>query len=338
MVRSYKRKTERSSTPADIMFRAAKRVKCEHKSIRGTARDFAIPFRTLARYCKKITDEQLKGEDKAMLRVGYAAPRQVLSDDQEKELSTYLKQAADIYYGLSVKEVRKLAYQFAESASKTIPPSWKKHKMAGSDWFSGFLKRNKDLSIRSPETTSLSRAAGISPFNKDTFQGFDFLGAYLTDRPQEDQQETQVFQPAIYLSDNSDGNHTPQSLIATVQSKSCSVQNVSHLQDENEPRPSTSGLCGKKAPTPEELRPLHKAGPRKRSGMNRRKHSAAILTETPVKKTLEKISKEAKKKQPKKSKRVHGDRENSDEEDSLCLILAATRIPEKLTTMPPASG
>ena len=164
------------------------------------------------------------------------------------------------------------------------------------------------------------RAAGISPFNRDIFQDSDFLGAYVTDRPQEDQQETQVFHPATNLSHNSDGSDTPQSLIATVQLKSCSVQNISHLQDENEPRPSTSGLCGKKAPTPKELRPLPKAGPRKRSGMNRRKRSSAILTDTPVKKALEKISKVAKKKQSEKSKRVHGDEDSSNEEESFCLV------------------
>ncbi|KAK8738429.1 hypothetical protein OTU49_003872 [Cherax quadricarinatus] len=45
-----------------------------------------------------------------------------------------------------------------------------------------------------------------------------------------------------------------------------------------------------------------------------------ILTDTPAKKTLEKISKEAKKKQSKKSKHVHGDEESSDGEDSLCLV------------------
>ena len=225
MVRTYKRKTERASTPPDIMLRAAKGVKCEHKSIRGVARDFAIPFRTLARYCKKITDEELSA-DNVTIRVSYASHKKVLTDDQEKELSTYLKQSADIYYGLSVKEVRKLAFQFAEYANNAIPNSWKENEMAGSDWFSGFLKRNRDLSIRSPEATSLSR-----------------------------------------------GN------------------NVARTQEVNEPTPSTSGLS-KKTLTPEIIRPLPKAGPRKGNGMNKRKRFSAILTDTPVKNALQKNSKQ----------------------------------------------
>lgn len=75
MLRSYKQETESASSPVDVMLRCAKRVKCEHKPIIRVARDFALPVRTLARYCKKITDEQLKGENKATLRVGYTAHR-----------------------------------------------------------------------------------------------------------------------------------------------------------------------------------------------------------------------------------------------------------------------
>lgn len=108
-MRTYKRKTERASTPPNVVLRAAKRVKCEHKSIRGVARDFAIPFRTQARYCKMITDEEMS-VDNVTIKVGYASHKKVLTKDQEKELSTYLKLSVDIFYELSVKEVKKLAF------------------------------------------------------------------------------------------------------------------------------------------------------------------------------------------------------------------------------------
>lgn len=39
-------------------------------------------------------------------------------------------------YGLSVKEVRKLAYDYAASVDTTNPPSWETNKFAGPDWFS----------------------------------------------------------------------------------------------------------------------------------------------------------------------------------------------------------
>nr|CAD7458318.1 unnamed protein product [Timema tahoe] len=53
MVRTYKKKTTRGEVPADSMKAAVLAVKVEHRSIRGAAQDFGIPFRTLARYCAK---------------------------------------------------------------------------------------------------------------------------------------------------------------------------------------------------------------------------------------------------------------------------------------------
>lgn len=70
------------------MLRAVKHVKCDHKSIRGVAREFDILFRTLTHYCNKITDEQLKSEKDATVTVGYVDHKKGLSDEQEKEFSS----------------------------------------------------------------------------------------------------------------------------------------------------------------------------------------------------------------------------------------------------------
>jgi len=63
---------------------------------------------------------------------------------------------------MTVKEVKKLAYDFAEEAH--IPHNFNKEKReAGWDWLAGFRKRNPQLSLRSPEPTSAARAQA---FNK----------------------------------------------------------------------------------------------------------------------------------------------------------------------------
>ncbi|KAJ8346659.1 hypothetical protein SKAU_G00280600 [Synaphobranchus kaupii] len=101
--------------------------------------------------------------------VGYSRHRQVFNAGQEEKLRQYLKAASAMYYGLSPREVRQLAFELAKKNKLRYAESWNCHGMAGKDWFSSFLKRNPQLSIRKPQATSLSRATSFNRTNVKSF-------------------------------------------------------------------------------------------------------------------------------------------------------------------------
>ncbi|XP_043215542.1 uncharacterized protein LOC122378496 [Amphibalanus amphitrite] len=73
-----------------------------------------------------------------------------------------------LLFGLTAENVRMIAYEFAKKMGLKTRFS-KDSRMAGKDWLQGFLKRHPDLSIRSPEATSMARAVG---FNRPQVERF----------------------------------------------------------------------------------------------------------------------------------------------------------------------
>lgn len=153
------------------MLRAANEVVHDMKPCRSVAKDYNIPHTTLRRYCHKLrcAPLQLNETTAPILTVGYVKSRQVFSTEEEVMLVAYLLKASNLYYGLCPKEVRKLAYDFAIKLERKIPENWTEAKIAGVEWFTGFLKRHKNISLRTPEATSLGRATSFNRHNADTF-------------------------------------------------------------------------------------------------------------------------------------------------------------------------
>ncbi|KAK6309263.1 hypothetical protein J4Q44_G00207260 [Coregonus suidteri] len=109
-------------------------------------------------------------KDSANARLpAYRAHNRVFSQEQENNLKEYLLRAADIYFGLSHKEVRRLAYQLAQHYRCKYPETWATKEMAGKDWFTSFLKRHPGLSIRQPQATSLLRGTSFNATNVSQF-------------------------------------------------------------------------------------------------------------------------------------------------------------------------
>lgn len=81
----------------------------------------------------------------------------------------YIFKASNIYNGLSISELRSLAYQYAKSIGTKYPDSWETNKKSSKDWYYAFMKRHRDLSLRTPEQLSQNRAKS---FNKDDVAAF----------------------------------------------------------------------------------------------------------------------------------------------------------------------
>lgn len=78
---------------------------------------------------------------------------------------------ANHYYGLSITELKQLAYQFAIKMNVAHPSSWDVNFMAGEDWYYGYMKRHRRLSLRTPEQTSLNRVKSFCRENVQHFMG-----------------------------------------------------------------------------------------------------------------------------------------------------------------------
>ena len=81
----------------------------------------------------------------------------------------YVLKASDINNGLSLKELRALAYEYAKKIGISYPYSWDENQEASSDWQLNFMKRHSNLSLRKPQQTSQKRATAFCKENVDAF-------------------------------------------------------------------------------------------------------------------------------------------------------------------------
>jgi transposase len=97
-------------------------------SIRAAADRFGINFMTLYRYVKK---SKLAPDNPPS--VGYAKPSKIFTQQQEEELAEYVEDCSKIYYGLTTRDLRKLAYDLAVANKNKIPYNWINTQMASKD-------------------------------------------------------------------------------------------------------------------------------------------------------------------------------------------------------------
>lgn len=156
MVSNYKRKTTRGSWTFEAPCKAKRAVSCG-LSLRAAAERYQVPRQTLHRRMR--TDSLSKS-------LGRFRP--VFSADQEELLAQHLKAMDWVFFGLTIKSLRALAFEFAERNRIAHPFS---NSMAGVGWVNGFMARHPELSVRAPEATSIARATGFNRPQVDRFFG-----------------------------------------------------------------------------------------------------------------------------------------------------------------------
>ena len=95
--------------------------------------------------------------------------RKIFNQEEEKSIEDYVVKYSQMNYGLIKVNVQRMVYELAIKNNKNIPDSWNKNKSAGRDWLYCFMKKHTNLSLRKPETCSLSRATS---FNKHEVEEF----------------------------------------------------------------------------------------------------------------------------------------------------------------------
>ncbi|KAI4466936.1 hypothetical protein MML48_2g00011905 [Holotrichia oblita] len=96
---------------------------------------------------------------------------QVFSTQQEDERVKYIKTCTLMNYGLTYKNIRVLAYDYAKLLKLKATVQWETNKVAGIEWLKGFMKmRNHEIRLRKPENTNLPRSSGFNKTSVTFFQ------------------------------------------------------------------------------------------------------------------------------------------------------------------------
>ena len=156
MVRTYERKSKRGSYGKEALDTAIEKVKNGEMSKRKASLTYGVPRKTLNRHLHGLV--QKPGS--------LGRFKSVFNREYEEAIVAHAVNLQRMFFGLSTGDIRKLAFDLAVKLGVKHPF---KNGKAGKCWLQGFLARNPQLSLRSPESTSLARAVG---FNKPVVMKF----------------------------------------------------------------------------------------------------------------------------------------------------------------------
>lgn len=128
-------------------------------------RQYGIPKPTLNRHLKgknSVANEEVKSLGRKC----------VIPLAVEQDIVNHILKLEGLMFGLTILDVRKLAFQVAEKNG--IPHNFNKEtQMAGKKWFYAFKARHQEIAVREPQATSMLRAKGFN--KKSVYEFFDVL-------------------------------------------------------------------------------------------------------------------------------------------------------------------
>ena len=154
-----------------IWKKALQAVKEETFSVSNATKQFCVPRATLQRH--------LEGKNKYSVggKQHFGSPT-VLSKQQEDDIVQQILDLEAMLFGVSKQVVQHLAYELAIRNNASLAHKFNgDKKCAGRKWFRNFMSRNPQLSYRTPEGTSIGRAAGFNKENVNRF--YDILEMVL---------------------------------------------------------------------------------------------------------------------------------------------------------------
>lgn len=154
------RSTKYKNWSAESMQIAVDAVRKKEMGYLKASRIFNVPKSTLEDYVKHCGSPAPPGR------------KPVFPNELEKVLVDYCLEMDRRFFGLSVTDIRRLAFQLA--LQNGISHTFSQDKgLAGKKWLSSFLKRNSNLTLRKPQGLSKARIKGFTRENVDRF--FDLL-------------------------------------------------------------------------------------------------------------------------------------------------------------------
>ena len=161
--RSYKNYT------SDTVDQAIRKIKTKKLSLSKASKKYKIPKETITH---KLNNKNIKN-------VGRPT---VLNNDEEKALVQMLVKTAKWGFPLTHDDLRHVIKSHLDTIGKTVKQF--KNNLPGIDWIKGFLKRNREISVRkyqniNPNRTSSTREVFIAYFDNLEQCRQSFLRLYI---------------------------------------------------------------------------------------------------------------------------------------------------------------